>query len=65
MAYKKKYCKGEQITSLDELMKQEFVFCCDKITHRGWFGSWQLSWVARMLDGRKLFYAVKSEVDTE
>lgn len=37
-----KYEKGEVITSLDELVKQEFVYWNDKITHFGWFISWQL-----------------------
>ena len=42
MAYKRKYRKGEKITSLDELVKQEFIYFYDKITARGWFGSWQM-----------------------
>lgn len=43
MPYKRKYRRGEAITSLDELAKQEFVYFFDKITHRGWFMSWQFS----------------------
>lgn len=42
MAYKRKYRKGNKITSLDELSKQEFIYFFDKITHRGWFMSWNL-----------------------
>lgn len=61
MAYRRKYRKGKQITSLDELVKQEFVYYYDKIYHRGWVGSWQLSWVERMLAHGKLFYAVKED----
>ena len=42
MMYKRKYTKGEKITSLDELVQQEFVYWHDKITHQGWVTSWQL-----------------------
>lgn len=41
MVYKRKYRKGAKITSLDELAKQEFIYYRDKITHAGWFMSWQ------------------------
>ena len=37
----RKYKKGAQITSLDELASQEFVYVHNKITHCGWFMSWQ------------------------
>ena len=57
--YKKKYKKGKQITSLDDLMKQEFIYCFDKITHCGWFGSWQISLAQRYIDRGWLFYAEK------
>lgn len=61
MAYKRKYCKGGKITSLDELAKQKFVYCYDKILHNGWFGSWQFSFAKRMIDRGVIFYAVKKE----
>lgn len=38
---KAKYKKGALITSLDELASQELVYVNDKITHCGWFLSWQ------------------------
>ena len=38
---KPKYKKGALITSLDDLANQEFVYVFDKITHSGWFLSWQ------------------------
>lgn len=41
VARKSKYCKGEKITSLDELAKQEYIYWQDKIVHNGWFMSWQ------------------------
>ena len=57
--YKRKYRKGDKITSLDELAKQEFVYFSDKITHRGWFGSWQVSLALRYIERGILYYAVK------
>ena len=59
MAYKKKYRKGAKITSLDELVVQEFIYFYDKITHRGWFGSWQFRTVVDFIDRGSLYYAEK------
>ena len=39
---KRKYKPGSYIISLDDLMKQEFVYCAGKLVHKGWFGSWHL-----------------------
>lgn len=39
---RRKYKPGGYIISLDELMKQEFVYCAGKLVHKGWFCSWQL-----------------------
>lgn len=33
MMSKRKYRKGERITSLDALIEQEFVYCKDKTHH--------------------------------
>ena len=60
MAYKRKYHKGEKIASLDELAKQEFVYFFDKITHRGWFMSWQFSLAQRYIERGFLYYAVRT-----
>lgn len=62
---KRKYRKGGKITSLDELAKQEFVYIFDKITHRGWFGSWQFSLAKRYIDRGWLYYAVKNGGEEE
>ena len=59
MAYKRKYRKGNPITSLDELSKQEFIYFFDKITHCGWFMSWQLCMAKRYIDRGFLYYAEK------
>ena len=63
--YKRKYQKGEPITSIDELMSQDFVYFYDKITNRGWFGSWQLKWAKMMIDGGKLFRAIRTPKNDE
>ena len=61
MSYKRKYRKGKKITSLDELANQQFIYLHDKITHRGWFASWQFSSVLRYIDRGCLYYAEKIE----
>lgn len=61
MAYKRKYQMGERITSLDELVKQEFVYCHGKITHAGWARSWQIGLALRYISVGALHYAVKLE----
>lgn len=59
MGYKRKYQKGEQITSLDELCRQEYVYFFDKITHRGWFKSWQIRLALIYIECGYLHYALK------
>jgi hypothetical protein len=58
---KRKYRKGEKITSLDELAKQEFIYFFDKITHCGWFMSWQFILAEMYIRRGWLYYAVKIE----
>lgn len=60
MSYKRKYRKGERITSLDDLSEQEFVYFFDKITHRGWFMSWQYRLAKHYIDRGCLYYAEKA-----
>ena len=59
MGYKRKYQKGERITSLDELGKQEFIYLFDTITHRGWFQRWQITLALRYIERGWLYYAIK------
>lgn len=59
MAYKRKYRKGKRIASLDELSTQEFIYFFDKITHRGWFMSWQFRMAISLIDRGCLYYAEK------
>ena len=55
--YKRKYKKGKRITSLDELYKQEFIYAFHKITHKGWFGSWQIRFAQSCIERGRLFVA--------
>ena len=59
MAYKRKYRRGEQITSLDELSKQTVIYFFDKITHKGWFMSWQFRLARSYIERGILYYAEK------
>ena len=61
----KKYKKGKQITSLEELVKQQVIYANDKITHNGWFMSWQISFAKRWLERGWLFYAEKVGGDSD
>lgn len=63
--YKRKYRKGGQITSLDALMTQKFVYFFDKITHCGWFGSWQLRLAQSYIKRGMLYYAIPVEMGGE
>lgn len=58
----KKYSRGEPIKSLDELASQEFVYWHDKITHRGWFMSWQFRMAHDAIQrGCIIFKAIKNK----
>lgn len=59
MSYIRKYRKGDKITSLDELSKQEFIYFFDRLIHNGWFMSWQYRLAQRYIRCGWLFYAVK------
>ena len=65
MAYKRKYRKGAKITSLDELVVQQFIYFNDTITHCGWFTSWQFRKVVEYIDRGLLYYAEKITEDRE
>lgn len=57
---KHKYIKGENIITLEELYKQEFIFYRDKVYNFGWFCGWQLRFAKQNLDSGNIFYAKKS-----
>ena len=52
----RKYSKGELITSIDELMKQDVVYIKDRVMNRGWFQNWQLRFIFVMVHDRKIVY---------
>lgn len=63
--YKRKYKRGDHILSLDELMMQDFIYFYDKIQHKGWFMSWQLSFVAKYIGPTGfIYYAIKNDSKT-
>ena len=57
MAYKRKYRKGKRITSLDDLSNQEFIYFFNKITHKGWFMSWQFRLAQSYIERGYLWFA--------
>lgn len=63
MAYKRKYRPGDKITSLDELEKQEFIYCNGKIMNNGWFMSWPFRLARDYIKWGSLIYAVKIEME--
>jgi len=65
MPYKRKYQKGEPITSLDELLEQDFVYWHDKITAKGWFMSWQLQMTCNALKHGVICKALKIKEDEQ
>lgn len=59
--YRRRYRPGPKITSLNELVEQDFVYWRDKITPRGWFMSWQIQMAKRAIDLGRLRAAIKRE----
>jgi hypothetical protein len=57
----KNYDIGSNVKSLDELLKQEFVFVNNKLYHKGWFKAWQLNYVASLIGANKIFKANRIE----
>lgn len=57
----KKYIKGEPIKSLDELMKQEFIYFYDRLVNVGWFQNWQIGWVNIYIRQRRICEAINLE----
>jgi hypothetical protein len=56
----KAYEKGELITSLDEMLKQEFIFSREKVYHRGWFCSWPIIFAQGKIQEKQIFKAIKT-----
>ena len=58
-----KYKRGEQIMSLDDLARQEFIFCNNKVLHLGWFQRWTLKAARELINNNCLFKAIKKTED--
>lgn len=60
-----KYDVGEQLTSLDELAKQELVYFVKndykKVYHSGWFLSWQFRKVKYDLQTGSLYKVIEEK----
>ena len=65
MAYKRKYRPGAKITSLDELEREEFIYCNGKIMHEGWFKSWPFRLANNYIKWGSLRYAVKIKMEEQ
>ena len=61
MAYIKKYSKGEPITSLDEMMEQDFIYWSGIITAKQRFKNWQIDMALSAIKNSVIFRAVKIE----
>lgn len=56
-----KYIKGEPITCVDELMKQEFIYFYDRLVPFGWFQDWQIGWARLVCKSNLVFEAINLE----
>lgn len=61
----KKYKPGDKIKTLDELYKQDFIFCRAKLYHCGWFLSWSLRDCKNYLIQEDLLKAVKTDCESK
>lgn len=58
---RRKYRPGPKITSLNELMEQDFVYWGNKITPKGWFQNWYLCMANRAIKNGSIRQAIKIE----
>ena len=59
---KARYEQGEMIESIEELAKQDFIYCRNKIIPKGFFQNWSLHYCLRELDLGSLYYANRKEL---
>ena len=58
---KRKYKPGDVIGSLDDLIRQDFIFMNGKVYHRGFFLSWSIHFNLDQLGKSCLRCAVREE----
>jgi len=56
---KVRYRQGTQITTIEELMKQDFIMVHNKVYHKGWFRSWTFNYVLSQLERGQIYEAYK------
>lgn len=59
----RKYEKGEQIKSLDELLQQECVMWFNHTRHIEFIKNWQFGYILKQLKNGNLYKAIKKEED--
>ena len=55
----RKYRQGRIITSINELIDQEFIYIHHKIWHKGWFRSLQFGYLQTLIEKGFVRYAIK------
>lgn len=65
MSSKRKYGRGDRITSLAELDTQEFIYCNGKVYHAGFWKSWQYRSVQTLLNQGRLYKVIRLEGNDE
>lgn len=55
----KKYRKGNSIDSFLELMSQDLIWVHGKVLHRGFWQSWQYTYIIHLLKQNQIFKAEK------
>lgn len=58
---KRKYYKGKEIKSIDEMLNQEFVYIGNKILHISFVKNMTVATILTM----KIYYALKKEVEND
>jgi len=61
MAYKRKFVKGELITSLDEVPLTSHFMHHGKTYHRGWVMGWPFHYLLRQIRSKELYKAIRLE----
>lgn len=56
-------CKGKKITNISEVVQQDFIYCRNKLYHKGWFMSWQMQYMMNLISLGVVYYAEGSEVE--
>ena len=58
-----RYRKGGNIRSVDEVLRQEFIYHINRLYHNGWFASWQTRFLKQEAERGRIFYAIREDVD--